>query len=357
MADAASGTRRYAGRVLIAVALGAALVVVLYLFQQLAEALLLVFAGVLFAVALDGLAAWLSARSGLARGWSLTIIAIAVPILLAAAAWLAGPRIADQAGRLHEHIPTAVEQVKSSLTQVGWVRSFAEGVSLEKLLAPGTGIVGRITGIFSSAFGVALGSLVILFTGVFLAIEPDLYIDGAIRLVPAARRDRARQVVTKLGQALRWWLVGRFASMVAVGVLTVVGLFIVGVPLALTLGLLAALLAFVPLIGPVLSVVPAALIALLDSPVKAIYVVLVYVGVQALEGNLITPLIQKQAVSLPPAVLLVAQLLLAVMFGWVGVLLCTPLLVAIIVLVQMLYVEDVLGDAVTVLGEHGGSDN
>lgn len=356
MGDSASDSGRFTGRVLIAVGVGAALLAVLYLLQQLAEGLLIVFAGLLLAVALDALASWLSQRSGLPRGASLIIIGILAPVLALGAAWLAGPRFADQISRLQEHIPTAVEQLRTSLQQVDWLRSLTEGSpGLENVLSPGAGLVGRITGIFSSAVGVAVGSLVILFIGIFVAIEPDLYIVSALRLLPSTKRDRARDVIAKLGQALRWWLVGRFASMVAVGVLTVVGLFILGIPLAFILGLLAAVLAFVPLVGPVVSVLPAALIGLLDGPLKALYVVLLYIVIQAIEGNLITPLIQKGAVSLPPALLIVSQLLMAVMFGWMGVLLSTPLLVVLIVAVQMLYVEDIIGDSVAVLGQHGKS--
>jgi predicted PurR-regulated permease PerM len=121
------------------------------------------------------------------------------------------------------------------------------------------------------------------------------------------------------------------------------------------LGLIATLLAFIPLIGPVVSAIPDVLIGLLDSPMKALYAAVVYVVVQALESNIVTPLIQKKAVSLPPAVILISQSLMAVMFGWVGVLLSTPLAVAVIVAVQLLYVEDILGDSVTVLGAHGTS--
>jgi predicted PurR-regulated permease PerM len=356
MDEDASDRRSFAGRVLIAVGVGAALLVLLYLLQQLAEGLLIVFAGLLLAVALDALAYWVSKRSGLPRSASLALIGVLVPALLFVIAWFAGPRIADQAGRLQQHIPTALAQLKSSLQQVVWLRSLTQDLpSLESLLSSGSGLVGRITGIFSSAVGVILGCLVILFIGIFVAFEPDSYIDSALRLVPAAKRDRVREVMASLGEALRWWLVGRIASMFVVGVLTVVGLFILGIPLAFILGLLAALLAFVPLIGPITSVFPAALIGLLESPLTALYVVLLYIVVQMLEGHLITPLIQKRAVSLPPALLIVSQLLMAVMFGWIGVLLSTPLLVVVIVLVQMLYVEDIIGDSVMVLGHHGKS--
>jgi predicted PurR-regulated permease PerM len=136
-----------------------------------------------------------------------------------------------------------------------------------------------------------------------------------------------------------------------VGLLTGVGLLIAGVPTPLALGLLAALLSFVPYVGPILSFIPAVLIALTVSLTKVFYVVLVFGIVQTLESYLVTPLVQRRAVSLPPVILITAQIAMGVLAGATGVLLATPLAVCVIVLLQMLYVEDVLGDEVHVLGQ------
>ena len=139
--------------------------------------------------------------------------------------------------------------------------------------------------------------------------------------------------------------------MVVVGGLTALGLWIVGAPLPLALGLIAGLLSFIPLLGPVFGAVPAILVALVESPTLALYVVVVFVVVQVLETYIVTPLIQQRAVSIPPALLLTAQVLLSVLFGVMGMLLATPIAVVAIVLVQMVYIQDVLGDRTTVLGE------
>ncbi len=277
-------------------------------------------------------------------------------LLLAAAARFGGPRIVDQANQLGESLPAAIESVRSGVMQVDWLRSyFDEAPSLERLLTPGSGIMGRITGIFSSAVGVILGGLFVLFVGIFVAANPGTYVGGALHLLAADRRERAREVLGLTGRALRWWLLGRLASMVVVGGLTLIGLLIVDIPLALILALLAGLLSFVPIVGPVLAFVPAVLVGLLEGPLTALYVAIVYLAVQVLESNLITPLIQKQAVFLPPGATLVAQFLMAVLFGWIGLFLSTPLAVVVIVLVQTLYVEDVVGGQVTVLGQHGAA--
>lgn len=160
-----------------------------------------------------------------------------------------------------------------------------------------------------------------------------------------------RQVFESLGTALRWWLVGRAASMLVVGILTALGLWIAGVPVPLALALIAALMAFVPFLGPVLGAIPAVLVALVESPVKVLYVIIVFTFVQLLENYFITPLIQQRAVSMAPALLITVQIVMAILFGAMGVLLATPLAVVFIVLVQMLYIHDVLGDRIRLLGE------
>lgn len=346
--------RNYANRVLVVLGLGALVLTLLYLLHDILDALLLLFAGILLAVALDGLARLISRLVRIPRLWSLALIFVLAPAALIAFGWLAGPRVADQTAQLLDYIPSAVESAKELLRQVDWMSGILNRLpSPDQLIQPGAGLLGRIPGIFTSAMGAIMGTVLIVFIAVFLSLEPASYLDNALRLVPVNNRERARQVAETVGEALRWWLLGRLASMVVVGVLTVIGLFIAGIPLALILGLVATLLAFVPLVGPVLSAAPAVLIGLLDSPLRALYAAIVYVVVQVLENYLITPLIQKKAVSLPPALILVAQTVMAVMFGWIGVLLSTPIAVTAIVLVQLLYVEDVLGDSVTVLGHHG----
>jgi predicted PurR-regulated permease PerM len=215
----------------------------------------------------------------------------------------------------------------------------------------GGGQAGTIMAVFSGTVGVLSDVAVILIIGIFGAAQAGLYTRGALHLVPSALNDRAKSLLQTLGHALRWWLVGRLASMAIVGVMTTLGLWLIGIPLALSLGLLAGILSFVPYIGPLVSVIPALLVALLEGPQMILYVLVIYVGVQLLESNLITPLVQRRAVSLPPVALLVAQFLLGIAAGLFGVLVATPLAVVIIVLVQVLYVHGVLGDDVTVLGE------
>ena len=345
----------YTRRVFIAAGVLVGIVGAVYFLWELARVFLLLFAAVLLAVFLSGLATELVKRTGLPRGLSLFVVVLALVGFFVGIGVLAGPRIAEQANELAERLPQAVESIRQQLTaQYEWTKPLLQRVPRpEQVLSSGTGsgIASRVAGAASTAVSVITNTLIVTVLGLYLSFRPSLYTNGAGRLVPPARRERAGEVFAAIGHTLRWWLVGRGASMAVVGILTGLGLFIAGVPLAFTLGLIAALFSFVPYIGPLASAVPALLVALTAGPTKALYVVIIYAAVQFLESYLITPLIQERAVSIPPALLISAQVVAGVLAGVLGVLLATPMAVAIVVAVQMLYVEDTLGDHVQVLGE------
>jgi predicted PurR-regulated permease PerM len=324
------------------------LVLVTLLLRQVASVLLLIFAGGLLAVFLDGLTTQLHKRTGLSRGWCLGLVVLVLVAFFFGSGWFAGPRIGDQIGELGERIPDAVDRLRSTIERYEWGRSLLSNAPSS---GQGMSLLSFVAGGITNVVGVITSGVVAIIIGFYAAVAPEVYIRGAIRLLPLARRERGREVVRALGLALRWWLVGRIASMVVVGVLTAVGLWIAGVPLAFALGLIAALLSFVPYIGPIISVVPAALVALAESPTKVLYVFIIYGVVQFLESNIVTPLIQERAVSIPPAVLISAQIIMGILAGAIGVLMATPLAVTLIVLVQMLYLADTLGDPVSTLGE------
>jgi hypothetical protein len=212
-------------------------------------------------------------------------------------------------------------------------------------------IMSAVTAVFSTVMQSGINLFVTLFIGFYMAISPDTYLQGFTHLIPKSKRERGCEILSALGHALRWWLVGRFASMAIVGVLTTIALQLINMPLALVLGVIAGLFTFVPYIGPIMSAVPAVLVALLESPVMALYVIVIYFVVQFIEGNFITPLLMERAVSLPPAVLLLAQFSMGIFYGLFGVLLATPLTIVLIIMIQMLYVQDVNRDRVKILGE------
>lgn len=333
-----------------AVLLSAGALAALFLLWHLAHVLLLIFGGVLLGVVLNGGASKLAGRTGAPRGVALVGLLMFLLAAGLAVGWAVGPPVADQVASLADRLPAAVATVEGSLRETSW------GRVLLRRIPSGPGVVGPVTGLFSTLFGAVTGALLVLAMGLFLTVSPETYVNGALRLVPPERRPRARRFLHAAGRALDWWMVGRLVSMTVVGVLTTAGLWLVGAPLPLSLGFIAGLLSFVPILGPVTSAVPAILLALPEGPRLALWVVVVYLIVQLLETHLITPLVQKEAVYLPPVLLIAGQLVLGVLFGFLGVFLATPFMVATVVAVQVLYLEGTLGEEVRVLGAHSGED-
>ncbi len=333
-------------RVLIAVSIVALVTAILVLAWRVFQVLLLFFAGTLLAVGLRGLADVIHAHTRLREGWALLLVDVAFFLLLGAAIWLMGPHLMQGLDRLAQDIPQSVQQFTQQLSQVEWLQrllnhaysSVKEGLS-DKVFS-------HLAGIFATALGGLTSLLVIIVIGLYLSVDPRVYTHSFILLIPHHRRERTREVLAAQGHSLRWWLLGRISSMTVVGVLTWTGLMALGMPLAFTLAVLAGLLSFVPNIGPIVSALPAVLTALSLGPMMAAYVVLLYIGVQTVESYFITPFIQQRAVSIPPALLLTMQLIMGVWAGVLGVLLATPLAVAIMVAVRLLYIEDVIGDPV-----------
>lgn len=340
-----AGPSRFVRRLLITAAIALTAVVVLAALYAAADIFLLVFASALIALLLHGAADWLANRTGLAAGWALLVVLVVLAGTLALLGMFIAGRLAAQLDELAETIPRAAEELASRAEQHDWARPAV--ASLRRAArAPALGEVpwGRVTGLFTATFGLLGNVVVLLFLSVYLSAEPGLYRRGALLLVPPRRRGRAAEVLDRLAEVLRRWLAAKLAAMVLVGALTGLGLWLLGLPLALSLALLAAGLTFIPYFGPLLAAVPAVLLALLHGPATAGWVALLYVGVQAVESYLFTPLLMHRAADLPPALSIFAILLLGGLFGAWGAVLATPLAAAALVLVRMLYVEDVLGE-------------
>lgn len=315
------------------------------------ELLLLIFAAVLVAQLLLALTDALRRWTGLPHGWALASVCLALGGLSVLGGSLLAPSIAEQARGLAESLPGSLEQARAMLraSRVGaWlgdtIPSHAELKDMLSRAAGGVSTWRRVTGVLTTTVGAVASAVLVAFLGLFFAAQPRTYHDGLVRLVPPDRRARAREVLGRVGQTLRWWLLGKALSMTLVGTLSALGLWLLGIPLALTLGLIAALLGFVPNFGPVIAVVPAVLIALSHSAASAGYVLLLYLGIQTVESYVITPLVQQRTVSLAPGLLLGTQMVVGGLLGALGLALSTPMLAAAVVLVETLYVEDVLHD-------------
>lgn len=304
--------------------------------------LLIGFAGILVAIMLRALGDQLARATGLSRGKTVLIVTLALIVLIGLTCWLLAPRLAFQVDELWQAIPQSIDQLRARLSNYSWSETLFRQLDPDRLNLDSGSILGRLSGAASSVMSF-LGTLVVVcFIGLYLALDTRLYRSGLVRLFPPGYRPRVDRILDELGRLLKWWLIGRGISMIATGILTGLGLWLLGIPLALTLALLAAVLTFVPYVGAILSAIPALLLGLVQSPTMVLYVSLLYVVVQLVEGYLLTPLIQQETVALPPALTIASLVLFGALLGPLGLMLGTPLAAAGIVLVRMAYVEDVL---------------
>jgi predicted PurR-regulated permease PerM len=186
----------------------------------------------------------------------------------------------------------------------------------------------------------AIGGIVlVIFLSIYLAADPELYRRGALALLPSRRRRQASLVMDRIATVLRKWLVTQLIAMAVIGTVTTIALLVLRVKAAFALGLLAGLFEFIPTVGPILSAIPSVAMGFLDSPEKAFLVAAVYMGIQFLENHLLIPLLMKGGMDLPPALTVLAQALLAIVFGFLGLMVAVPLLATVLVVTQALYVE------------------
>jgi predicted PurR-regulated permease PerM len=307
------------------------------------DVLLLVFLGVLVAIVLRTLTKPIAQRTPLSRRMSLGVVVLLLALLFAGMGWLLVPEVLAQADQLVEQVGFGIQQLEAITEDV------LGQDNLGDVLGEGTppftlrNMLPRLIDTFTLTMEILGNVLFVLFIGLFVAFDPHLYHNGIVSLVPPEGRERAHEVIDHVVHGVRAWLLGRIISMVVIGIITTLGLWLLNIPLALVLGLIAALLEFIPVLGPSLAAVPSILIAFTVEPIQAVYVALFYLVVQQLEGNVLTPIVQQKVVSLPPALGLSTVLAMGIVFGILGVLVATPLTVVIFIMVRMLYLGDVLG--------------
>jgi predicted PurR-regulated permease PerM len=315
-----------------------------YLLWRGMHVLLLAFAGVLFAIFLSALSDWLRRQTGLRYGKALAAVIAALALMTVGLGWLLANRLAAQAAELSQKLPQSLQQIRDYLEAFPWGRLLLEKAPQAAQSLTQAGDFSRVTGLVSGVANFLVAGVVILFVGIFGAAEPEVYKNGLLHLVPQARRQRIAQALDAVVYNLRAWMVGQVCLMVLMAVTTALALWLLGIPMALMLGLIAGILELLPYIGAWLSAVPAALIALLVGPGHLLMTLLLFLALHILEGYILVPLIQRRSVSLPPALTLIAQLLCGELGGVLGVFVAAPLTVAVIVFLKMLYVEDTLGD-------------
>lgn len=345
MSDQPMSHRIFIERLIIAIAVvGLAL-----LLWALRGVLILVFGAVLVAVILSLIAYPLRSRFRFPDWAALLVAVLSVAGLLGFAFWLFGAETARQAETLRDAIPRAWEALQQRLEPLGLAEPLRQGMSAGG--STGGGVLTNVGRFVMSVGGGIADTLRVVVGGIYLAAQPRLYRQGFLKLFPEGSRGKVDVALDDCWTALRLWLAGRLVSMVFIGLLTGIGLWLLGIPGALALGIVAFILEFVPFVGPIVAAVPAILLALAHDPVKALWVGLLYLGIQQLEGNVIEPIVQQRAVDLPPALLLFAIVAGALVFGPTGVIFAAPLTVVLFVLVKRLYVRDALGTRTELPGE------
>lgn len=337
------------------VALVTIVVVGLVLAWLARDMLLLIFAGILLAVFLDGLATGIAKYTPIPRGVALGLVLLTMAVLTVMMVLFLGNELAQQIDKFDRTLGEAVQQARSRLENYEWGRAILRGIAPGNASATAADsaptMLPHLAGFVSAGVGAVAAPLIVLVIGIYLAVDPRLYRRGLLALVPPARRTRAKEIMAETNVALWGWLLGRLFSMTLIGITTGVGLWLLGVPLALSLAIIAFFCNFMPYLGPPLSALPAILIALSLSPTTVLYVLALYAALQLLESYLLTPLVEQRSVELPPGFTLGTQMIFGVLFGALGLLFATPLAALAVVLVKTLYVEDVLGDT----GEEKGT--
>lgn len=336
-ADGRPRTRAWSRRTVSLAVPGALLLVLLIAVPDLP---LVIFAGILLAVLISASGSWIARSLGIPRGIGIGLF------LLLTIAGLAGfftafvPAILEQTNEFVEQAPAAIEALRERAAGLPWLDRMLAGASVSSLFSGESGAMAA--GMVGSTF-TGLGNIVVvLFVGLFGALGFDVYRRGALSLLAPSLRPRGDEVMDEVGKTVRSWLLAKLISMAVVGVLTGVGLWAIGVPLALLLGFISGLLAFIPNFGPVIAAAPAMLLAVPEGGQAVLLVVAVFVVVQSLESYALTPLLQQHTVSLPPALVIAAQLLMGMLFGLMGLLLATPIAAVTMTVINAIYVDDYL---------------
>jgi predicted PurR-regulated permease PerM len=330
------------------------------------------FLGLLFGLAAGRAVDWIQFRVRIKRTVAAALVVFgAVGLLVLIAFWM-GPTLATQSQELRTKLPQAVTKVEAWLARnqprlldaiappdttqsAGPAAATATADSIADRGRPPGAAGGRLMGALASqsttladvAFGVLQSTLavfaaivLVIFLSLYIASDPEVYRRGLLLLFPPDRRERIGQLLTALGIALRTWFGTQLIAMLVIGTVTTIALAIIGVRAALPLGVLAGIFEFIPNVGPTLSAIPAILMGFADSPRMALVVTGLYWAIQFLENNLLIPYLMKEQLDLPPALTLLAQVVMAYVFGFLGLFVAIPLLATVVVGVRMFWVED-----------------
>jgi predicted PurR-regulated permease PerM len=325
----------YKEKVWQTVAIVALLVVVILILRVAFSVLLMVFAGALISVYFHGLGDLIQRKTKLSRRFAMIISIAGSFIIFGLLLWFIGAKIQTQVTELSNTLPHTISTAKAKL---------GESVAGQKLLEYSSGdnsqkLMATVQTFFSTSFGVLGDVYIILFLGIFFTASPSLYKDGIILLIPQEHKPAAMHIMERISLSLKGWLKGMMLSMVLITILITAGLTIIGIPVAMVLGFITGILEIIPNLGPLIAMIPGVLLSLTKGNDTAIIVALLYIVSQTIVANIVTPLIQKRMINLPPALTLASQLIMGTLSGFLGIILAVPLLAISMILVDELYVK------------------
>ena len=342
MAATAEAQRR---NIYIGIGLAFALFLAIYFVYQIRAIVLVFLLTLLFSIIISGPVDYLQ-RKGVGRPLGTLIVFAGLALILIVAGYSMGSVVESQVRGLIESAPTLLSDAQDQIAQLQSTLGLESGLlpDPQQLMDSARNLLSGDT--FSTFVSVSAGVanvfsflVVILIATIFTVAWPAPLVNGFVALWPAGRRRRVREILGELYKTVQRWFLGQLTSMTIIGMLFTVALFLIGIPFALLLGILSGLLAFIPFVGPFISIIPPILLALAQDPILALWVLLAYAVVQFIEGNVIQPVVMNRAVSLHPTVIVFALLIMSTLFGFVGLLLAIPLIAALQVLVRELWIE------------------
>lgn len=322
-----------------------AILIGIYLIYQIPQIILLFLLTLLFAIVLSGPVNYL-ARLRIPRGLGIFMVFGALALLI----WLLGrwitPVIGYQAREFIADFPSLLVRIQGFITSAQDTFGLGNVVNLdqESLLEGGRSLISghatvtSVVDIGRSIAEVASLSVVALIVTIYLVVQPSQLVDGFVSLFPAGNRGKVERVLGEMYHAVQKWTVGELSAMIIIGILTSIALAVIGIPYAIFIGALSGFLAFIPLLGVLISIIPPIFLALATNPILIVWVILSYVAIHQIEAHVIQPIVMSRAVSLHPVIVVFAILIMGTLFGFVGLLLAVPLVAAASVLVRELWV-------------------
>lgn len=303
--------------------------------------LCLIFAGVILGIFLSAAADFVSGRLHVPRAPALAIILLLLLAGILTVILVIGPQVVEQTGELARRVPqlwhaseAAIRQSEIGVQVLDLLReALGDPASLpdvSSIITESTQMVRRLTGIFSGVVGTVFSVIIMVAMAAYIAFEPSLYRQGILFVTPDHRRGMVNYMMDRVAIVVSWWFVGQSLSMLVLGSFMTLGLWIIGVPFALLFGLFTAMMTFIPNLGPVIAAIPVLLMALTQSLEQTLFTLLLIVILQNIEGFLLTPMVHRRIIALPPALVLAALLILGSLVGIIGALIAMPLVATII---------------------------